>query len=589
MSRMTASLFAASLLSAACSDALATPTTEIVIMDTDPVPGGNGGFARFLLPGFNDQGQVVIRAEIGATAGGNDDGWGLYLIDPTSGITEIAREGSPEPDGNGDFVFSFVGATINNNGQVATQGSYLTPGGSQTSRNNIYMYDPSTGLSNVVTETQPAPDGNGEVYSLGRVFPAINDAGRVALPVSLRNNTSGPAVQQAVVYSDNAGPLVQVARSAGPVPDGNGVFDNYFTNISRVGLNNTGQIVFGADIVQTTGGEADNAGLFITDGGTSLTQLVRKGETVPDGDGVFGSFYFPDINNAGQVAFDSLITGSVGGLETDEGLYIADATNGITKVVREFEPTPGNNGLFGTFTSHQLNDAGNVAFVSILYLPEQPFSGYGLFLADPDTGTIEVVREGTPAPDGNGVFNKSFSGQYAVNNDNMVSFGAYLDETSGGNADNGGVYVFTEEAGLLEIAREGDSLDGSTISSLTHVDNNDAGQVLYQFALADGRSGIAMWSPFLLGDLNGDGLFDNDDIDAFVMALTDRPGFEALYPWVDPDLAGDFSGDDRLTNRDIAGFVDRLTSPPASLLALVPEPSSLAVLAVGGLMLIRRR
>ena len=72
------------------------------------------------------------------------------------------------------------------------------------------------------------------------------------------------------------------------------------------------------------------------------------------------------------------------------------------------------------------------------------------------------------------------------------------------------------------------------------------------------------------------------------MALTDPGGYADAFAGLDPDAIGDFTGDGLLTNGDIAGFVDLLTggAPSASI---IPEPTSLALLGLGGLMIARRR
>ena len=89
------------------------------------------------------------------------------------------------------------------------------------------------------------------------------------------------------------------------------------------------------------------------------------------------------------------------------------------------------------------------------------------------------------------------------------------------------------------------------------------------------------------GDMNGDGLVNNNDINPFVMALVDRRGYIEAYG-LDPDWVGDITGSGRISNNDIGAFVSLLTAGQA---ASIPEPASALMLVVGlaGVVLRRRR
>ena len=76
----------------------------------------------------------------------------------------------------------------------------------------------------------------------------------------------------------------------------------------------------------------------------------------------------------------------------------------------------------------------------------------------------------------------------------------------------------------------------------------------YHNASASGRP-----LEFQLGDANGDGTFNNQDIASFVLALTSLPAYQAMFPDVDPDVVLDMNDDGVFNNLDIADFVAALT------------------------------
>jgi len=61
-----------------------------------------------------------------------------------------------------------------------------------------------------------------------------------------------------------------------------------------------------------------------------------------------------------------------------------------------------------------------------------------------------------------------------------------------------------------------------------------------------------------LGDLNGDDIADRNDVDAFILALTDPNTYEEIYPWVGVFNA-DVNGDGRVNAFDIDPFITLIT------------------------------
>jgi hypothetical protein len=90
----------------------------------------------------------------------------------------------------------------------------------------------------------------------------------------------------------------------------------------------------------------------------------------------------------------------------------------------------------------------------------------------------------------------------------------------------------------------------------------------------------------LPGDFNGDGVVNTEDINPFILALTDPTGFAAAFPDVDP-LAADPNGDSLINTEDINPFIALLTGGGEA--TIIPEPASLALLGMGAMALMRRR
>ena len=99
----------------------------------------------------------------------------------------------------------------------------------------------------------------------------------------------------------------------------------------------------------------------------------------------------------------------------------------------------------------------------------------------------------------------------------------------------------------------------------------------------------AFSSAKLRGDFNNDGKVNTSDLAAMLDALTNLSNYQTAYGLTNPDLLaiGDFNNDHALNNADMQGMLNALVSS-ATATAVVPEPPSGWLAAIGGMVLDRR-
>lgn len=476
--------------------AAAGPTTEVLVVTGDGAPDGNGVFDELETPVVNEIGQLAFVATFSGTAGGTDDDRGIVL---GSGApwTQIVREGDAAPDGNGTVAF-FRAPAVNDDGQVAFGADYADTSGYPTVDDREGLARGAGGpLTRIARLGENAPDGNGVFSWLPGATP-MNDLGQCGFVATFDDTTGGSADDSALLRSDG-GAVVTIAREGDGAPDGNGTFSQ-FTLSEGAALNDAGQVTFRVTFAGTAGGSSDDKGVIRGDDSPPV-QIAREGGLPPDGNGTYRSLDPPVINSSGQVAFRATFNGTAGGAGDDTAIVRTDGAAG-TVLLREGTPAPDGDGTFSLVGSGvALNDAGQAAFTGRIDDTSDGTDDYILVRAD-GTSVTRIVRQGQEAPDDDGIFD--FLGAPALNGPGQCAFLGYLDDTDGGSSDDEGLYFWDETLGLLQVARTGDAFGGSTITDLNFASNagggddnsglTDAGQVAYAYRLANKTEGIALWT-----------------------------------------------------------------------------------------------
>ena len=257
------------------------------------------------------------------------------------------------------------------------------------------------------------------------------------------------------IFRSDGSQTIAIARDDIAPPTGGA-----FVLLDDVSINDRGQVAFFSAM---TGGSAD-FGVFRGEGG-ELTPVFVSNQTAPGG-ATFNDFGIPVINRHGQVATSASLTNG------DNGLFVGDGTNAVA-IALEGQAAP-KGGIFRdptgrhlTFRSSKFNDRGEVAFDAALTGSPSPI---GIFRGD-GTRTTAIALAKTTAPGTTGTF-ASFR-DFRLLNDGRVAFIASLTVGVGGvSVSNSlGIWIGTSDADLQLVARTGDVIDGKVLTNFPAVRN----------------------------------------------------------------------------------------------------------------------
>jgi hypothetical protein len=319
-------------------------------------------------------------------------GAGAYTATPSHGTTPglkvlAVHMGEPvSPDGVVDFLFGFA---MNHSAEVASLIASSDAGGA------LLLSNGST--PQVVADSSPTSpiDVGGGTPSI-----SINSLGEIAfLGFDPTSATSG-------IFLNSAGQSQLLLNASTPAPGG-----GTFNNVSNLALNSLDQVAFEA---QPFPGPT---GIFVAANG-AVTPLAIDGAPAPGG-GNFQLFFLdsrhaPVIDDRGDVAFASSLTGTPGGFFGSGGVFLYK-NGAVSRIVGPNDPSP-DGGVFLYADSPSINSSGDVAFFA-----ETSAFNFGAFVYS--RGTITQV-----AVAGDFVNNIGFGfvDLPVINNNRHVAFTATL-------------------------------------------------------------------------------------------------------------------------------------------------------------------
>ena len=329
----------------------ATPVTVVVVKTGDRAPDGDGVFDRinaFTPPVLNNRGLAGFRGKLAQFA----RGYGLFLGD-AAGLKQIARTSDTAPGGK---FFTLSAPAANDAGQLLFNSKPIA-------NSNVFDLIRSGPLPNVfallLAHGQAAPSGGGNI-SLANInqISLLNQSGHAAFVGKLPNSS----LDSAIYRTSMAGTLVQIVRDGQSPPEGNGTFGEIPNALTQHPvINESGQVVFRADLTGTTGGSADNSGVY-RGSGTTLTKIARTNDSIPGAETLvqFGSDTAPDMNDLGEVVVPfSLDIGS-----GQEAIFKGSG-GPLTQIALQGETIPDRTETFASFNGFaRINNLGQVAFIS---------------------------------------------------------------------------------------------------------------------------------------------------------------------------------------------------------------------------------
>jgi hypothetical protein len=522
-------LIAALLLAAQPSKLFAlTPVTEVVVKTGDKAPDGDGVFSTFNLsssssgtaPALNNCGSAAFGGALNNATLGR--GYGLFLGNGTT-RSQVARTSDHAPGGaSSDNFRSFntpaVTPSVNDAGQLLFISEVVTNNGSSDS---LFRSGP---FSRLLNWGQTALGGNGMVFIAGdsaaggsNGVPSFNQKGVAAFVATLTGTNVTDRNNSAIYRTGTPGSLTQIVREGQNVPEAAttpGKFGQMIVSrLNHPVMNESGQVAFRNDLTNTSGGFHDNQGLYRGSGST-LTKIARAGDALPGGGTIasFGAVSAPDMNDSGEVVFPVSVSGST----VDDAIFKGAGGTPI-KIARQGDTIPNNSDTFAAFEGYaRINNAGQVAFnAQVNHTDSSGSSQYWALFRGDGNATKLIVKEGRKTPVRKGIFSDLKGTTFCLNDSGQIAFTAGLDVDLTNNVpiEEQGIYFF-DGSQLLQVARQNDPFLGSTITALklaatTPASNgtgvapaersglNDAGQVAFGFILADGREGMAIWSPTL--------------------------------------------------------------------------------------------
>jgi hypothetical protein len=468
-------------------------------------PSGTSYFSLDLAPTTNAPDQVGYLARLSGSGVGFNNDHAIYAGTADSPQL-IAREDDLAHGTTGDTTYSLLSLPMINSAGYTTYSAQLA--GSDTDpSNDSAIYTAFAGSPQLAAREGDLAPGTTEFHFAGFRNPVLTDAGEIAFHAFLRGSDG---LLTSAIYAgtpDSLQPIARVGQKAPGTPSG----VNYNTLLPPQ-MNDIGHVVYNASLYAPSdaneaifGGAADSPQLIAIEG--SQAPGTPEGTTY----GSFSSLNAPQIatiNDLGQIAFQTVLSGSVDAAN-NRAIYVSDSVGTPQLVVRtddEAEGAPSGVKHYAP-TMPSLNDVGQIAFRSLLTGSGVDSTNHSaLFVGAVDSPQM-IVRSGSQAPGTpEGTTYGGIRAEVTINDLGQVAYFAVVSGESVDTTNDVALFVHDPVMGDLLVAREGTPFDigdgefrtvddaGISFSAGVNDDVNTGlssdGRLLFALQFTDGSSGI---------------------------------------------------------------------------------------------------
>jgi len=397
-------------------------------------------------------------------------------------LRTVAISETPAPGVNSseNFTGFSLPPALNNAGQTTFRGFI---DGVFSEQIGIWSEGGGAGLALVARSGSPAPpDTVGDVvFTRGFFFdPVINSAGQTAFGGRL-SGVGVTGINDTGLWSEGGGTgLGLVVREGSALAGTTG--NEAISSFGRPVLNGAGQTAFRGNLIGMGITNLNNTGIWLDEGGTGLSLVVRAGISAPEIAGVnFGTLGDPAMNSTGQTTFEAFLTGPGVG---DNSVWSEGGGAGLALIARQGSPVPGATGgeKFSDFDKPVINNAGQTAF-----LATHDAAGSGIWSEGGGTGLAPVALSGNVAPDVIDAATFSDFNEPVLNGAGQTAFRGNLAGTGVGGSNDLGIWSEGDGTGLALVARTGiqapDVTDGAVFSDFSNPTLNGAGQTAFRGTL----------------------------------------------------------------------------------------------------------